>query len=465
MVSKQSIADLRKSAESYVARLMREAGGVAALDSNASYAATDSTSVSFATYAELRADRWQQRQIVRQLLRGTRPAKCGRPVSNSAGIGFFWDKEYGSRLSGLQTCGSVWVCPVCNHKIQSSRFDDVKAVMEHCKAHAWGVVFGTLTVRHKRSDSLKDVIRMAQEVWRKSRSHRRIKDLFDRTHEVGYIRAMEITYSHANGWHVHFHCYYVFDHELTRGESADFAGTYAVEWVETAKRAGYSAPLAKNQKFEVIDLHKVSSIQAAAKYCTLSKTAVTPQTSKLGHELTNSQSKIGKIKVHGNGQKVLHLTYWDFIRILSDKSEQSEHTLSDNGYTLAQIEKLAKEYYKATKGCRALVWSRGLRDMCALGAELTDEELAAQEFVSDGAYRLTIWQWSAHVSRREYLIPLLFTVADFTHGDVAALQSFCFWFDIPCSVDTKHGWSKHKSKQDIPPRKHKNRGEMKQRRK
>lgn len=87
-------------------------------------------------------------------------------------------------------------------------------------------------------------------------------------------------------------------------------GTYAAEWVETAKRAGYAAPLAKNQKFEVIDLHKVSSIQAAAKYCTLSKTAVTPQTSKLGHELTNSQSKIGKIKVHGNGQKVLHLTYW-----------------------------------------------------------------------------------------------------------------------------------------------------------
>ena len=140
---------------------------------------------------------------------------------------------------------------------------------------------------------------------------------------------MEITYSKVNGWHVHFHCYYIFNHELNRSESADFAGTYAAEWVETAQRAGYAAPLAKNQKFEVIDLHKVSSIQAAAKYCTLSKTAVTPQTSKLGHELTNSQSKIGKIKVHGNGQKVLHLTYWDFIRILSDKSEQSEHTLSD----------------------------------------------------------------------------------------------------------------------------------------
>lgn len=154
--------------------------------------------------------------------------------------------------------------------------------MEHCREHDWGVVFGTLTVRHKRADSLKDVIKMAQEVWRKSRSHRRIKDLFSRTHEVGYVRAMEVTYSHANGWHVHFHCYYVFDHVLGKSEAADFSGAYAAEWVETARRCGYAAPLARNQRFEVVDLSKVSSIQAAAKYCTLSKTATTPQTSKPG---------------------------------------------------------------------------------------------------------------------------------------------------------------------------------------
>lgn len=121
--------------------------------------------------------------------------------------------------------------------------------MEHCREHDWGVVFGTLTVRHKRADSLNDVIKMAQEVWRKSRSHRRIKDLFSRTHEVGYVRAMEVTYSHANGWHVHFHCYYVFDHVLGKSEAADFSGAYAAEWVETARRCGYAAPLARNQRF------------------------------------------------------------------------------------------------------------------------------------------------------------------------------------------------------------------------
>lgn len=324
-------------ARSFVHSLMQDKpfhpGGAAALDSMASYAAkhgavNNRQSTDINGYNALRADRWRQRQTMRRVLHGTRVASCGRVVSKETGIGLYYDEEHGSRFSGLRSCGSVWVCPVCNHKIQTARLDEVKAVMEHCKEHGWGVVFGTLTVRHKRKDTLEEVVEMAREVWRKSRSHRRIKELFSRTHEVGYIRAQEITYSHANGWHVHFHCYYIFDHELSKSEAADFAGSYAAEWVETARRCGYSAPLAKNQKFEVIDLHKVSSVEAAAKYCTLKKTAVTPQTSKLGHEVTDTQSKIGKVKVHGNGKEVLHLSFWDFLRILTDRQPEVERTLS-----------------------------------------------------------------------------------------------------------------------------------------
>ena len=72
----------------------------------------------------------------------------------------------------------------------------------------------------------------------------------------------------------------------------------------------------------------MSSIEAAAKYCTISKTATTPQTSKLGHELTNTQSKVGKVKRHANGRDVLHLTYWDFIRILENEHNVKYRTLS-----------------------------------------------------------------------------------------------------------------------------------------
>lgn len=423
-------------ARAYVHAYLPDQGGAAALDSMANNAATSGPQIvvnldEIGTRNELRADRWAQRRTVRRVLAGTRPASCGRVVSKETGVGLFYDGEHGARFSGLRSCGSVWVCPVCNHKIQCFRLDEVTAVMDHCKEHDWGVVFGTLTVRHKRKDSLQDVVNMAREVWRKSRSHRRIKDLFRRTNEIGYIRAQEVTYSHANGWHVHFHCYYIFGHVLSKAESDDFAGSYADEWVQTAKKCGYAAPSSRNQKFEVIDLSRESSAKAAARYCTIKKTAVSPQTDRLGHEITDTQSKIGKIKVHGNGKKVLHLTFWDMVRYLSTPTPQSERVLSDNGYTRAEIEALCREYYKATKGCRALVWSRGLRVMCGLGIERTDEEIAAQEFADPKEKVLTIWHWSRKVARREFLAPLLLAICDLTKGDAEACAAFCRSFHIP----------------------------------
>lgn len=80
--------------------------------------------------------------------------------------------------------------------------------------------------------------------------------------------------------------------------------------------------------------------------------------------------------------------------------------------------------------------------MCGLGVELSDEELAAQEFITDDAYRLTIWQWHEHVSRREYLIPLLFALSDGTHGNLRVLCDFLRAFNVPFTVDQRHGWSK-----------------------
>ena len=75
----------------------------------------------------------------------------------------------------------------------------------------------------------------------------------------------------------------------------------------------------KKLKIEVI--RRLSGVE-------IEQTATTPQTSKLGHEMTNTQSKIGKFKVHGNGRKVLHLTYWDFIRILEAENNVLYRTLS-----------------------------------------------------------------------------------------------------------------------------------------
>lgn len=116
---------------------------------------------------------------------------------------------------------------------------------------------------------------------------------------------------------------------------------------------------------------------------------------------------------------------------------------------------LAKEYYKATKGCRALIWSRGLRDMAGLGQELTDEELAAQDFANGDAYRLTILGYGAHVQRREWLMPLMFALMDATHGNLPVLMDFLEWHRVPFKVFDRSDCG------DTPPKK-KNGGGLRQ---
>ncbi|MGO4973338.1 protein rep [Bifidobacterium boum] len=331
-------------------------GGAAALDSIASNVAANTAddqpvpSVS----SRLTADRWMQRRAMRRIFRGTRVASCGRIARKDTGhIRVWFDKEHGGRFSGLQTCGSVWVCPVCNHKIQAVRCDEVKTMLEHCKTHGWDVVFATLTVRHDLSQSLQEVEAMASTVWRAVNQHRKVRAMKERVNCIGYVRASESTWSANAGWHWHYHVYFIFlnplkgrtvqipvykrakdhtmyiDHFDERDAFEDFRDTLTSDWVDTAVKKGYAAPRFANQVFETIDFTKESTLEAASRYCTSFKTATTPMTSKLGHELTDTQSKVGKVKRHANGRDVRHFTYWDFVRILSMPSDLAERTLSD----------------------------------------------------------------------------------------------------------------------------------------
>lgn len=332
-------------------------GGGAALDSIASNVAANSDGrrdlPTLDTASELQTDRWKQRSAMRRVLKGTRAASCGRILRGSDNVRLWWDTEMGARYSNLQTCGSVWVCPVCNHKIQVVRCDEVRTMLEHCKEHDWTVVFATHTVRHDRKQSLRQVEDMASTVWRKVSQHRRVREMKARVHLLGYVRASESTWSFVNGWHWHYHTYWIFtdplegrtvqvpvykrrrdhttyvDHFIERDAFDDFRDTFTADWVDTAVKQGYKAPRFANQVFETIDFSKESTVQAAARYCTSFKTATTPQTSRLGHELTDTQSKVGKVKRHANGRDVLHLTYWDFVRILSMPVDSAERTLSD----------------------------------------------------------------------------------------------------------------------------------------
>ena len=296
-------------------------GGAAALDSIANNAAP-SPSERDAERLERKGiflrEKWLQRNYMRRVLRGTRCATCGRIATAGTGVGLYWDEQHGARYSGLLSCGSVWCCPVCNAKIQAQRMIEIRTALQWARDNDLSVVFATHTVRHNKRQSLKDVRDMAANVWRKCRAHAPVKKLFKKFGSKGYTRATEVTWSKANGWHVHYHSFYFLRPDMSEAEVQAFGAAYSANWCKTAKDNGYQAPTEENQRFELVDLRDPQSLDAAAAYLTQFKTA---NLKSAAHELTDTQAKFGKIVEH-NGQQILHLSYWDMLRAFTDLSRQ-----------------------------------------------------------------------------------------------------------------------------------------------
>lgn len=316
------------------------AGRVAALDSNANSAAPSpklegrALEKAFNEKRRFINEKYEQRRYLRRLLRGTRCATCGRAVNNAVGVGLYWSQEHGARYSGLQSCGSVWCCPVCNAKIQAQRLIEVKKALEFARDNGYSVIFATHTVRHDRKQSLVDVRDMAANIWRKCRSHQAVKKLFKRFGSKGYLRAQEVTYGDANGWHVHYHAYYFLRGGMTQSDVDSFGAAYAANWIKTAADNGYTAPTEENQRFELVKLDNQADLLKASQYCTSTKTA---DLRSAAHEVTDSQSKFGKIIEHNDGSFNLHMNFWDMLRAYSDlkRSERKK-----NGRITAKTERI-----------------------------------------------------------------------------------------------------------------------------
>jgi hypothetical protein len=382
---------------------------------------------------EFRSARWEQRRIMRIALKGTRCAQCGRAISQETGVGLYYDDAHGARFSGLRFCGNVWVCPVCNAKIQAVRQQEIHTALQSARDKGFSVVFSTHTIRHNKRQSLSEVRAAAQQIWRKTRAHQAIKKLFRRWHVKGYIRAMECTWSQANGWHVHFHCYYFFDSRMVAADVRQFGQGFAANWIKTAKDNAFAAPLEDNQRFELINLN---DIDAASKYVTTSKTA---DLRPAAYELVDGQSKIGKTVVHNDGTTVQHYSYWDLLRLATDlyptyqniKKQPGKNVhyrivgFGDSRTAFPRLFRLMHEYYSGMKFARALVWSRGLRDLLGVGEEQSDEDIASESFVDPKAKVLVIWNWRQAFGRSDYKAAQLLNLCDECHGDYERCRSFC----------------------------------------
>ena len=312
-----------------------------------------------------RVQRFILQAVARKFLPKTRLDNCLRVRQKSKDVDVLKSAEHKTAFfANLQTCGSVWACPVCSAKIAERRRAEIQAAMAAHKAAGGCVNMVTLTCPHQRTDNLSELLTKQAKALALFWSDRVSKAVFEEMGTIGQIRALEVTHGRLspsnNGWHPHYHvlmfqglngCLKAFDAQ----QMMDWQVRLFLVWERCCVRAGLGRPSFAHG----LKLHDGSK---AAKYVT-----------KWG--LEDEMTK-------GHTKKALHgETPFDFLRAyFSDKDDK-------------QAGALFKEFAETFKGKRQLHWSKGLKKRYGIG-EKTDEEVSLEQ---DDQARLlgsiTLEQW------------------------------------------------------------------------
>lgn len=139
-----------------------------------------------------------------------RVAMCHRGTDGLAPEVRRMDTGERAEFFGVQTCGSVWTCPICASKIATERRNEMRKAMAAHHDAGGSVYFATYTFQHTAEEGgagcLAGQLTKLRELMSKKLTNSRLyKDWMKEAGSIGAIRAMEVTYGELNGWHPHIH--------------------------------------------------------------------------------------------------------------------------------------------------------------------------------------------------------------------------------------------------------------------
>lgn len=287
-------------------------------------------------------------------IRPPRPARCSWRIEDTVGIHHSGDADQGAHWSGIERCGSVWACPVCAAVIRSERSRETQQGVETWQERGGSILFVTLTMRHTKSLSLFVSLNAALKAWQRLVQGKAWGKFKENYGVEGYVRAVEVTYGGQNGWHPHIHALLFLSRPLETEEVRALTDTLFNRWKTYVVKFGGGMPT----RLRGIDVRIADKDgRVVAQY--LNKLQDAPPSKKknqIGKEMTRADYKEGRAG---------SLTPFELL-----DTKRREDELDDYAAYV-----LWNEYVHATKGRRAITWSRGLREELGLVEDRTDEEI------------------------------------------------------------------------------------------
>lgn len=287
---------------------------------------------------------------------------------------------------GLQTCGSVWLCPCCGQRISETRRGELNDLLAWAREQGLRPVMLTLTTRHGIRDSLPKQLEAMKKAKRRLRQRREWRAIKGRI--VGTVTATEVTYG-ANGWHTHFHEILLIE---PLPEEVRMAMSIRVKLAQMPKGEE------KNEAFAAEE--KRMERQAKAVLHGLDRVW---RTCLLGFGLSGGRAAW---HVQGAASAGRYVSKWgageEMTLTHAKRAEGKGRTplelLADAESGDDEAGKLWQIYGLAFAGRRQLVWSPGLKKLAGINTK-TDEE-AARDETQDEAEEAA---WLLEIKHREWI--------------------------------------------------------------
>lgn len=298
--------------------------------------------------------RYRLRLYAREVSQGYAVHGCGNPLGHGVALQVLADGSGG--FGGIETCSSVWACPVCSARIGMGRRAELLRLVEWAKKNDYYINFLTLTQRHHKGESLKDLWDRISKAWNGVQARASFKRFQEQFGWRGYVRAAEVTHG-RHGWHVHAHMLIITSKPLDDAddlvELRGRQGRLSYQAVEPFLFDQWRSAI-ENQGGSVtasgMDLRPVAggTEEIVAQY-------VGKGSSDIGLEMTMGGHKRGRDE---------NRTPFQILADIAVFGEEPDV-------------RLWREWLAGSKGRLQLVWSRGLKDKAGV-AEMTDEEVAEQ---------------------------------------------------------------------------------------